>query len=175
MPKLGCLLNWHLFPGGKWFMMHFSLATWSPTGVFFCPGAQDEQFVYSVLSVPSPWLLYSLQTLLWKQVLIFYSESFIWLYCWSSSAKQKMCRVPSISHLQMFDLTIAVMLPRGRRGGFTHTREWGGQTKGSCSKAHPTYQQIQSLLHRHSISIHNFLPWCKPPLPPPRIYPTYIL
>lgn len=104
-----------------------------------------------------------------------YLGSFIWLYCWSSSAKQKMCRVPSISHLQMFDLTIAVMLPKGRRGGFTHTREWGGQTKGSCSKAHPTYQQIQSLLHRHSISIHNFLPWCKPPLPPPRIYPTYIL
>lgn len=111
-----------------------------------------------------------------------YSGFFIWLYCWSSSAKQKMCRIPIISHLQMFDLTTAITFLRGRRGGVLPTHGSGEDKpravpSGSfyCRETHPNHQQIQSLLHRHSISIHNFLPWCKPPLSLPRIYPTYIL
>lgn len=54
-----------------------------------------------------------------------YSGFFIQLYCWSSSAKYKMCRVLIIFHLQLFDLTIAITLPRGRRGGVLSTQGSG--------------------------------------------------
>lgn len=116
-----------------------------------------------------------------------YSGFFICLCCWSSSAKQRMCRVHNISHLQMFDLTIAITLPRGRRGGILPTQgsgedksrtvPSGATAANSPANSKPPAQTLHLHLHLTSISIsiHNFLPSCKPPLPLPTTYPTYTL
>lgn len=80
--------------------------------------------------------------------------------------------VPGFSHLRMFDLAIAVTLPRGRKVGVSPVRG-NGENKpraipSGAIAAKPTRltSKIQSLLYRHSTSIHNSLPRCKPPLPP---------
>lgn len=144
-----------------------SLDTWSPTGVFPSSGAQVEQFVYSVLRVPSPCLLHTLQTLFWKQLFIL-----TWVFSYDCIAglaqKNRRCggspwQLPSVDawHGNCNNT------PEGGGSGLSSMQGSGGNKLGAIPLGAITVKpsEIQSLLYRHSISIHNSLLLCKPLLP----------